>query len=173
MPALDLFVSAPARLLPTDGILVVDPPLPGLPRVLIRQLVCTLRAPPAAGAFEAVLDTGAPLSIFPHHLWSGHFSWRAGRDYEEIAVAGGYSLTGRVLHHRYSLRLARLRVPVVLAGTNLQGDRLTIDSLVCQLADPGGPPFIILGLWGGPLTNRRLAIDEEPGGDDLLARLDW
>lgn len=173
MPALDLFVSAPARLTPTDGNLIVDPPLVGLPRVLIRQLVCQLRPPPVPGAFEAVLDTGAPLTIFPHRYWSGYFRWQAGRDFDEIQVAGGHSLTGRVLQHHYSLRLVRLRVPVVLSGKNLKGDRLTLDSLVCQLADPGGPPFVILGLWGGALTNRRLVIDEEPGGDDLLARLEF
>jgi hypothetical protein len=85
----------------------------------------------------------------------------------------GVLARGQVLQYRYSFRLARLRVPVVLLGMDLKGDRLTLDSLVCQLADPGGPPFIILGLWGGALTNRRLVIDEEPGGDDVLARLEW
>ena len=52
-----------------------------------------------------------------------------------------------------------------LAGKDLKAKRLRIDSLVCQLADPGGPPFVILGLWGGILEGRRLAIDRLSGPD--------
>lgn len=78
-----------------------------------------------------------------------------------------------MLHHHYSLRLARLRVPVELAGRDPKGDRLQIDSLVCQLADAGGPPFTLLGLWGGTLTGRKLAVDPQPNSDDLTASLEF
>ena len=158
--------------LPADGNLVLDPPVSGLGRVLLRRLACHIRVPPTPGVKLAILDTGAPLTLFPHHVWSQDYGWQAGLDYDELPIPG-VALSGQILHHHYSFRLARLRVPVVLAGKNRKGDRLRLDSLVCQLADPGGPPFIVLGLWGGPFTNRRLVIESEPAGDDLLARLEF
>ena len=174
MPALELYVDPPDRLVPRDGNLVLSPPLPGLSRVLIRHLYCSLRVPPVPGAYPAVLDTGAPLTVFPHNLWSNQFKWRAGRDYDELPVVGiGTVLTGQVLGYRYSFRLARLRVPVELAGRDPKGDRLRLDSLVCQLADAGGPPFVLLGLWGGAFTGRRLAVEPQPNSDDLHARLEF
>lgn len=174
MPLIDLITEKFEGVgLPPDGNLVLDPPLPGLDRVLLRRLFCWLRVPPIPGAKTAVIDTGAPLTIFPHSVWYSDYGWRAGRDYDELTVAGGAALSGQVLGHRYTLRLARLRVPVVLSGKNLKGDRLQLDSLVCQLADPGGPPFVLLGLWGGPFDNRKLAVEREPNGDDLLARIEF
>jgi len=126
------------------------------------------------GAFDAVFDTGAPLTVIPHKLWNQQFRWQAARDYEELTIAGvGTVLRGQVLHYRYSCRLVRLRVPIELAGANLKAPRMRLDSLVCQLAEPGGPPFIILGLWGGVFEGRRLAIDRVPNSDDLAARLEW
>jgi hypothetical protein len=59
-----------------------------------------------------------------------------------------------------------------LGGQHLTGPRLQIDSLVTQLAEPGGPPFILLGLWGGVLDGRRLAFGTAPDGDPTAA-LDW
>lgn len=157
--------------LPADGNLTLDPPLPGLDRVLLRRLYCWLRVPPISGASVAYLDTGAPLTIFPHRLWHDQFRWQAGRDYDELRVAGAPPITGQVLGHRFSFRLARLRVWVELAGRDPKGDRVRLDSMVCQLADVGGPPYIILGLWGGVFTGRQLAVEPQPGGDDLIARL--
>jgi hypothetical protein len=120
------------------------------------------------------IDTRALLTVFPYQVWKNDFAWQAGRDFDEISIAGiGTTLTGQVLHHRYTCRLARLRVPAELAGSNLKGDRLRIDSLVCQLAGQGGPPYIILGLWGGGFTGRQLAIEPQPNTDDLQARLSF
>jgi hypothetical protein len=173
MPALELFVEPfPVANLPADGNLPLDPPLPGLNRVLLRRLYCRLRVPPIPGAMSAIIDTGAPLSIFPHTVWYHQFGWRAGRDYDELTIAGvGGTLQGQVLGHRFGCRLARLRASVELAGRDPKGDRLRIDSLVCQLAEPGGPPYILLGLWGGALTGRKLAIDARPLSDELAAKL--
>jgi hypothetical protein len=50
---------------------------------------------------------------------------------------------------------------------------LRIDALVCQLADTGGPPFTLIGLWGGTLTGRKLAVDAQPNSDDLTAKLEF
>lgn len=175
MPSLELIVDAlDAVGLPADGNLVLDPPLPDLNRVLLRRLICWLRVPQIPGAKSAVLDTGAPISIFPHKVWFSDFGWRAGRDYDEICVTDlGTTFAGHVLSYRYSFRLARLRAPVILAGKNLGGDRLQLDSLVCQLTDPGGPRRILLGLWGGVFEDRRLVVEREPSGDDLRARLEF
>jgi hypothetical protein len=64
-------------------------------------------------------------------------------------------------------------VPVELAGRDLKGDQLRLDSLVCQLAEAGGPPFTILGLWGGAFVGRQLAVELQPNSDDLAARLSF
>src|SRR6476620_11853445 len=98
MPVLDLFVGAPVQFTPPDGNLDLNPPVPGLNRVLVRELSCSLRVPPNPGAFRAILDTGAPLTIFPRSLWDYQSPWQAGRDYDELSVAGtGTTLRGQVL----------------------------------------------------------------------------
>jgi hypothetical protein len=174
VPTLELFVRPPDRCVVPNGNLDLAPPVSGLNRVLIRELSCTLRVPPIPGAYKAVLDTGAPLTIFPRSLWDHQFRWRAGRDFDELSVAGiGSTLQGQVLSHRYSFRLARLKVSVELAGRDPKGDRLRLDSLVCQLADTGGPPFVLLGLWGGAFVGRKLAVEPRPNSDDLAARLEF
>jgi hypothetical protein len=175
VPAFELFVQPiPVVGLPLDGNLILTSPVAGLNRVMLRRLYCHFRVPPVPGAYEAVLDTGAPLTVFPHRLWHQRFGWRAGRDFDELSVAGvGNTLQGQVLGHRFACRLARLRVGVELAGRDPKGDRLRLDSLVCQLADPGGPPYIILGLWGGMFAGRRLSVGTQPGTDDLTARLEF
>lgn len=175
MPVLDLLVEPfPVANLPANGNLPLDPPLTGLNRVLLRRLYCRLRVPTIPGARSAIIDTGAPLTIFPHTVWYHDFGWRAGRDFDELTIAGvGTTLQGQVLGHRFTCRLARLRVGVELAGRDPKGDRLRLDSLVCQLADPGGPSFILLGLWGGAFAGRRLAVETQPGTDDLTARMEF
>jgi hypothetical protein len=175
VPSLDLFVSAPNLIGPLrGGNLDLDPPIPGLPRVLLRRLVCTLRAPPVPGAYAAVLDTGAPLTLFPHDFWHNRFGWRAGQHFDELSVAGiGTVLTAQVLSYRFPCRLARLRVPIELVGRDIKGDRLRLDSLVCLFAETGGPSFIILGLWGGAFVGSKLTIERQPNADDLQARLEF
>jgi len=174
VPSLELFVAPPPRFVPQHGNLLLDPPIPGLSRVLVRNLYCSLRVPPIPGVYDAILDSGAPLTVFPRTLWDHQFRWQAGRDYDELSVSGiGAALRGQVLGYSYSFRLARLRVPVELAGRDPKGDRLRLDALVCQLANAGGPPFTLLGLWGGAFTGRRLAVDPQPTSGDLTARLEF
>jgi hypothetical protein len=128
--------------------------------------------PPIPGAKRAIIDTGAPLSSFPHQVWANEFRWREGRDFDTLPVAGNPPLVGQTLSFRYSFRLVRLRVPVTLAGRDLTGPRLQVDSLVTQLTEPGGPPFILLGLWGGVLDGRSLKFNTAPDGDPSAA-LEW
>jgi hypothetical protein len=175
VPAPDLLVEKLDVVgLPDDGNLLLDPPLSGLSRVLLRRLYCWLRVPPVPGVRKAVLDTGAPLTLFPYQVWKHDFGWQPGRDFDELSLAGvGTTLTGQVLGHRFSCRLARLRVPVELAGSDLKAPRLRLDSLICQLADAGGPSMIILGLWGGIFTDHRLVVESAPNSDDIQARLEF
>jgi hypothetical protein len=175
VPALELLTEKLDVIgLPPNGNLVLDPPVSGLNRVLLRRPYCWLRVPPIPGARKSILDTGSPLTLFPHRVWYQDFGWRAGRDFDELSVASiGSVLHGNVLGHRFSFRLARLRVSIELAGRDPRGDRLRLDSLVCQLAEPGGPPYILLGLWGGAFTGRRLAIDDQAGSDELAAKLEF
>src|SRR4051812_3453073 len=110
MPTLELHVEKLDVVgLPDDGNLVLDPPVPGLDRVLLRRLFCLVRVATISGARKAYLDTGSPLSIFPHRIWHDEFLWQPGRDFDELSVAGvGPVLRGQVLSHHYSCRLVRL-----------------------------------------------------------------
>ena len=86
MPALDLFVGPPTPFTPPDGNLDLNPSLPGLNRVLIRQLSCSLRVPPISGAYTAILDTGAPLTIFPRCATNTNDFFVASSRHAAIAV---------------------------------------------------------------------------------------
>src|SRR6185437_5440651 len=163
MPFLELFAQPKQGVdLPTDGNLSIDPPLAGLDSIRLRHLSCMVRVAPVPGVEFAYLDTGAPISIIPHRIWTGKYGWKAGEDFEVLNVRGMSSLSGQVLGHRYSFRFARLRVPLELAGKNLKSKRLRIDSLVCQLADPSSLPFFIIGLWGGVFEGRSLVVERLP-----------
>jgi hypothetical protein len=170
VPALDLFME-PIRMAGATqaGNLPLNPSAWPLRRVPLRRLSCTLRVPPIPGAQRAFIDTGAALSQFPHHVWANQFNWRAGRDYDELTVTGNPPLRGQTLGFNYAFRLVRLRVPVFLGGRDLAGPRLQVDSLVTQLAEPGGPPFVLLGLWGGVLDGRRLGFGAASDGDPTAA----
>jgi len=131
-----------------------------------------VRVAPVPGVEVAYLDTGAPLSI-PHSIWSGKYRWKAGRDFEVLNALGTAAFSGQVLEHRYTFHFVRLRVPIELAGKNLKAKRLRINSLVCQLADPTGLHFIILGLWGGVFEGHSLRVERVPRSNDIRALLRW
>jgi hypothetical protein len=135
MPALELYVE-PVRLrnMASAGDFILELPAVGLGRIPLRQLTCVLRVPRVPGARRAVIDTGAPLSHFPHQVWAHEFNWREGRDFDILPVVGDPTLRGQLLGYSYTFRLARLRVPVTLAGQNLSGPRLQVDSLVTQFS---------------------------------------
>lgn len=173
MPRVELIVEpVEIRGVAADGDIPLEPPQPGLARVPLRRLTCYLRVPLVPGAQRAVIDTGAPISYFPHQIWANDFRWREGRDFDILPIAGNPPLVGQTLGFRYPFRLARLRVPIILAGRDLRAPRLQVDSLVTQLAERGGPTVILLGLWGGVLDGRRLEFGTAPDGDPTAA-LGW
>jgi hypothetical protein len=185
MPSLPLFVKGvrltqrkgtPDEVTFTTGILPLNPSLdaPPFPRVLIRRLSCVVRCPPAPGAVDAILDTGAPITVFPQYVWNDQFKWKAGIHYEECAIDGlGTFVDAQRLSHAYHCRIVRLKVPIVIAGASLSADRLRIDNLIAQLAEVNGPKFSVLGLWGGVFTNRKLEIQSILQSDEISASLVW
>jgi hypothetical protein len=122
-----------------------------------------------------ILDTGAHFALFPRHVWRDRYAWQEGRHFESCHIAGvGPFLGSRLVNHSFRVRLVRLKVPVELAGRS--GDRLKLDHLIAQLAEPttprDDPKFAVLGLFGGVFESRRLAVDHTTA-DDLTARLEW
>ncbi len=121
------------------------------------------------------LDTGAHFALFPQRFWRDRFGWIEGRHFESCHISGIGPLTGgRLLAQFFRVRLVRLKVPVELAGKS--GDRLRVERLIAQLAEPAtprdDPKFAVLGLFGGVFESRRLAV-ERSTADDLTARLEW
>lgn len=160
-----------------NGVLPLDPPLrnPLLERLPAQRLYAVLRCQPTPGAIDIVLDTGAHFALFPQRFWRDRFGWVEGRHFESCHIAGvGRVLGGRLLAQSFRVRLVRLAVPVELAGKS--GDRLRLDHLIAQLAEPAtprdDPKFAVLGLFGGVFEDRRLAVERSPA-DDLTARLEW
>ena len=186
MPSMSLFVLGKSLFLNRGtadeieyphGNLPLDPPLraPDLSRLLSRRLYVNLRCPPIPGAYQMALDTGAPFSLFPRKLWRDQLNWQEGRHFESCHLAGaGPFLTSQLLNQSFRVRLVRLLVPVELAGRG--GDRLRVERLIAQLAEPAtvadDPKFAVLGLFGGVFEGRKLALDRQ-ASDDLAARLEW
>jgi len=158
------------------GVLPLSAPLAGpqLGRVRYLRTVCNYRVPPISGAREAILDTGAALSLIPRGQWRDDFGWREGVHFEVCDFAGlGPLLDAQLLSHAFRCRIVRLKVPVVVAGSLVDGPRFQIDNLVAQLPETEQPKLTLLGLWGGVFEGRRLVVDRVPNGDDLTARFDW
>lgn len=186
MPSMELFVRGETLLLGDDpagpvtfpfGNLPLSPPLSNPPLALLpsRRLYCSLRCQPTPGAIDIVLDTGAQFALFPQRYWRDRFGWVEGRHFESCHISGiGPATSGRLLAQSFRVRLVRLKVPVELAGRS--GDRLRVEYLIAQLAEPAtprdDPKYAVLGLFGGVFESRRLAVERTPA-DDLTARMEW
>jgi hypothetical protein len=186
MPSMELYVRGdditlnrgqPGEVEYKNGVLPLDPPLqnPALVRLPVHRLFASLRCPPKPGALDVLLDTGAHFALFPRHVWRDRFGWVERRHFESCHIAGvGPLMGGQLLDKSFRVRLVRLLVPVELAGRG--GDRLRIERLIAQLAEPNtvadDPKFAILGLFGGAFEGRKLAVDRSPA-DDLTARMEW
>jgi hypothetical protein len=157
------------------GVLPLANPLAGPPLARVRalRLVCNYRVPPVSGVREAILDTGAMLSLFPRELWRDQFRWREGVHFDLCDVVGlGSVFDAQLLGIGYRCHLARLRVPVEVAGPSPTGPRFRVENLVTQLVDDAEPRLTLFGLFGGVFEDRRLAVERSPT-DDLVARMEW
>jgi len=100
----------------------------------------------------AMLDTGAPLTVFPKHHWQG-----SARQIDRLPLVGGGTPTGRAGGRRFSYFLGRVWV----GAADPFGRRLPSVPVLAQFREddpaPGEPlPPILLGLWGGILEGRTL-----------------
>jgi hypothetical protein len=105
----------------------------------------------------AILDTGAPLSIFPHRMWQPFapaIQWLAQPPtaVRQVTVLGG----------TWSYRLGRVRT----GATDPEGRWLPavwVNAFFLEPA-PGAPPEAVLGLRCRLLDNRRLRQEAAPSG---------
>jgi hypothetical protein len=136
-------------------------------------MFCNYRVPRVPGVREAILDTGAPISVFPRWLWREQFGWREGVHFEVCDFAGvGSFLDAQLLNASYRCRVVRLKVPVEVAGSNPSHPRFRVENLIAQLPETDQPRLTVFGLWGGVFEGRRL-VDRLPTSDDLAVRFDW
>ena len=131
----------------------------GIPRT---RLQCLLEVPGFAIPRDAVIDTGAPLIIFPERVW-GQF--QEGTDYELLPFVVAPP-RARVLAWQFDYHVARLLVPLALLDVRLT-TRVERVGVVAQFAigDPPGwrsTPPVVVGLWGGLLEGGRIGIGRDP-----------
>lgn len=169
-------VGQPDQIRFEHGVLPLTTPLTGPPlvHVLNLRLSCNYRIPRVPGVREAILDTGAPLSLIPRWLWRDQFNWREGVHFDVCHFVGlGPWLDAQLLGTSFRCRIVRLKVPVEVAGTNLRGPRFSVENMIAQLPEADAPTFTLFGLWGGVFDGRRLVVDRVPTADALTARFEW
>jgi hypothetical protein len=159
-----------------DGVLPLSVPFANPPfhRVRNFRLFCNFRVPPVSGAWEAILDSGAPLSLIPRRRWRDEFRWRDGVHYDVCEFAGlGPLLDAQLLNASYHCRIVRLKVPVEISGPHPRDPRFRVENLIAQLPETDHPRLTVFGLWGGVFEGRQLHVDRRPNSDDLAARMVW
>lgn len=111
------------------------------------------RAGDSRERFDAIVDTGAPLSMFPHAFWS-LFPSDAYERLNPANVPSGQTFpTGLLIGGRYEYEFGRVWVGVI----DDDGRRLPALPVVAQLMRPGhtlGRP--IIGMSESVLTGRTL-----------------
>jgi hypothetical protein len=128
-----------------------------LPHLRLRVSILVGKDPPNPSAddrrsFPAVLDTGAPISIFPKNAWQMVLP-----EISRVRLVEERVLTGAAAGRRYSYFLGR----VLLGAIDLWERRLRAVSVLAQFREDDTPkgepsPPILLGLWGGILEGRTL-----------------
>jgi hypothetical protein len=134
-----------------------------------------MRLPGVPGIQEAVVDTGAPLTIIPYSLVK---RLREGTDFEWLPLtAGARPRFGRVLGWQFSFQVARFLLPLTLTDYTTRIDRAGV---IAQFATTDPPAArgrsthpIILGLWGGVLEGGRVAIDCDPATSSVVGAIEF
>jgi hypothetical protein len=157
VPTLPLFVKQVG-----SDLIGTDPHTGALVRAPRDQLRCSTALSGSNHLFDAILDTGAPLTIFPEEVWQ-HFV--RGADYELLPLPVG-TPQARVAGWQFAFHLARFLVPLVLidAGLSVAVPRAHV---VAQFAlgpraNQVSTPPVLIGLWGGLLEGAHLGIDRDP-----------
>jgi hypothetical protein len=133
---------------------------------------CLIEVPGFLLPREALIDTGAPLTIFPEKIWS---KFQFGTDYDILPLVGAPAAPARVLGWQFTYQIARFRVPLALLDAALT-IRVPRPDVIAQFAT-GNPtgwrsiPPIFIGLWGGLLEGGRLGIDRVSSTNRLAGEL--
>lgn len=169
MPRVELTAYGPYSPLP-----LVAPAGPLLaPRVQFR---CFLRLPNVLAPRDAVIDTGAPFTIFPEEVWR---PLRAGTDFEWLPFAPGFAPpAARTPGWTFTYRFARFLLPVGLHDGRTELHR---DGLIAQFADSN--PLVsagsqrlavaVVGLWGGALEGTSVRVETDAATGRLAGALEW
>jgi hypothetical protein len=109
-------------------------------------------APESSERVPAILDTGAPISIFPKRTWQ-----LFAPDIQRITLVDARALTGAAGGRHYGYFLGRVWVGAV----DLSERRLPAVSVLAHFREDDIPenepqPPTLLGLWGGILEGRSL-----------------
>ncbi len=135
-----------------------------IPRLRLETLL-DFSSPAGTGAAtspilrDALIDTGAALSVFPER------EWRKWEERVEWLAWAGQNVGGavprvRVLGGNYPYRVGRVSV----AAFDVDGRRLPPVPVVGQFAEDGGSlSRILVGLHGSILDGRRLVVDATAG----------
>ncbi len=102
--------------------------------------------------FPAILDTGAPISVFPQETWRNFAT-----EIQRVPLVEDRALTGAAGGRRYGYFLGRVWV----GAGDMWDRRLPPVSVLAQFREddiPAGEPQppTLLGLWGGILEGRTL-----------------
>ncbi len=166
MPTIPLAVGSHGR----D--IIVDDLAGGTLAVPCVQFRCLLEVPGFLLPRDAIIDTGAPLTIFPQKVW---FQFRAGIDFDFLPFVGSNPPAARIAGWQFTFQIARFRVPLALLDAGLS-TRVPRPGVIAQFAigDPPGwrslPP-VLVGLWGGLLEDGRLGIARSAGPPRVTGEL--
>ncbi len=114
---------------------------------------------------EAIVDTGAPISIFPRSVWLGFAN-----EIEKLSLLGLGSESPVIAlgGSRFPFRLGRI-VITVYDGESRYLSATPILALFVDEPLGSRPPPVLLGLWRGVLEGRRLVMGPalgDPAGQD-------
>lgn len=118
------------------------------------RVVCPLLVGAGRHLFDAWIDTGAPVSVFPQRVWrafSDEIDWvdDPGRLPREASVGG----VGYPFHYG--------RVPVGVISADLRTELPPLSVLAMFTRDGEKLPAPLIGLTGGVLAGRRLVVEPD------------
>jgi hypothetical protein len=115
---------------------------------------------------EAILDTGAPLSLFPYPVWQ---SFADAVVWIDQPPTGGPERRVAILGGRFPYRLGRLRIGACDEENQLPPVWMNIWFLTAD--DPAAPKQAVLGLRTRLFDGRQLRCEAAPG--DPLGQRWW
>lgn len=133
----------------------------GVLNIPLTRFRCLVEVVGRYALHEAIIDTGAPLTIFPQKVWS---QFRAGIDFAFLPFATPAPQAG-VVGWRFTYHMAQFLVPLALRDTRLTV-RVPRPDVIAQFAigDPPGwrsAPPILVGTWGGLLEGGSVRIGRD------------